>query len=247
MKKIVLVLGIVVSLAAAEIVVDQIPEGVITYEVKVNVHRTSPKERESMKSRIPEFRTSQYQLFFNPNESLYKPVEEEEDEDENIEHGGGAVRMRFHQPRIEMYFDQAAARQITQQEFMGKEYLIEDSLQVSPWKFGIETKTVMGYACKQAMFYNEQRKQQVVAWYTPQLRPFLGPETFNTLPGAILEVDLNDGERVMTAKSLDARALKKYELKIPKQGVKTTQAEFRKMVEEHSELMRANGGNVIIR
>ena len=245
MKKIVLVLGVVVSFAAAEIVVDLIQEGVITYEVKVNVHRTLPKERESMKNMIPEFRTSQHQLFFNPNESLYKPVEEEEEE--NFEQDGGGMRMRFQQPRIEMYFDPATARRITQQEFMGKEYLIEDSLQVSPWKFGTETKTLMGYECKQAMYYNEQRKQQVVAWYTPQLRPFLGPETFNTLPGAVLEVNLNDGERILTAKSMEARPLKKYELKIPKQGIKTTQAEFKKMMDEHSERMRERGANIIIR
>ena len=245
MKKIVLVLGVAVSFAAAEIVVDLIQEGVITYEVKVNVHRTLPKERESMKNMIPEFRTSQHQLFFNPNESLYKPVEEEEEE--NFEQDGGGMRMRFQQPRIEMYFDPATARRITQQEFMGKEYLIEDSLQVSPWKFGTETKTLMGYKCKQAMYYNEQRKQQVVAWYTPQLRPFLGPETFNTLPGAVLEVNLNDGERILTAKSMEARPLKKYELKIPKQGIKTTQAEFKKMMDEHSERMRERGANIIIR
>jgi GLPGLI family protein len=246
MKKIVLVLGIVVCFAAAEILIDQIPEGVINYEVKVNVHRTLPKEREAMKNRIPEFRTSQHQLFFNPNESLYKPVEEE-DEDENMEQGGGGIRMRFQQPRIEMYFDQATARRITQQEFMGKEYLIEDSLQVSPWKFGTETKTVIGYECKQAMYYNEERNQQIVAWYTQQLRPFLGPETFNTLPGAVLEVNLNDGERILTAKSVEPRPLKKYELKIPRQGIKTTQAEFKKMMEEHRERMRESGGNVIIR
>ena len=66
----------------------------------------------------------------------------------------------------------------------------------------------MGYDCKQAMHYNEDRKQQVVAWYAPQLRPFLGPEKFNTLPGAVLEVNLNDGERVITAKNLRGSCFK---------------------------------------
>jgi GLPGLI family protein len=194
---------------------------------------------------IPEFRTSQHQLFFNVTESLYKPVDDEEDE--NLAQDGGPVRMRIQQPRAEMYFDHAAARRVTQHEFMGREYLIEDSLQVPPWKFGSEHKTVMGYDCKQAMYYNEQRKQQVVAWYTPRLRPFLGPENFNTLPGAVLEVDLNEGERIVTAKNIDARVLKKYEMKIPKHGTRMTQAEFRKMVEDHTARMRANGANIIIR
>jgi GLPGLI family protein len=79
------------------------------------------------------------------------------------------------------------------------------------------------------------------------LRPFLGPETFHTLPGTILEININDGERMITAKSVAARPLKKNELKVPTQGTKITQPEFRKMVEQQMERMRANGANVIIR
>ena len=247
MKRIVLILGILVSLAAAQIVFGQATEGVIQYEVKINMHRTLPKERQEMKSMIPEFRTTKQQLFFNANESFYKAVEEDEIEDEATEHGGGGVRMRFQQPQVEIYFNQAEEKRITQQEFMGKEYLIEDSVKLSPWKFGTEIKTVMGYECKQAMYYNEERQQDVVAWYTIQLRPFLGPESFNTLPGAVLEVDLNNGERVLTAKSIEARPLKKNEIKTPNKGTKTTRAEFRKMMDQQMERMRANGANVIIR
>lgn len=245
MKTILIVLGVLVSLAAAAVVLGQTAEGVITYEVKINMHRTLPKEREAMRSMIPEFRTSQHQLFFNTTESLYKSVEEDEDEDMDVD--DRPVRMRFQQPQVEMYFNQSTSKHITLQEFMGKEYLIEDSLKLPPWKFGTETKMVMGYLCKQAMYFNEERKQDIVAWYAPQIRPFLGPETFNTLPGAVLEIDLNDGERVITAKKLDARPLKKHELKAPAKGIKTSRAEFRKMMDEHTERMRANGANIIIR
>jgi GLPGLI family protein len=105
----------------------------------------------------------------------------------------------------------------------------------------------MGYDCRQASFFHEERKQKVVAWYTTQLRPFLGPEIYNTLPGAVLEVDINDGERIITAKTLEARALKKNEMKIPNKGTRTTPSAFRKMVDEHVEKMRANGADVIIR
>jgi GLPGLI family protein len=245
MKRILLLLGVIVSLAAAQIVLGQTPEGVIEYEMKANLHRTLPKDRPEMKNMIPEFRISKQQLFFNNNESLYKPVEEDEDED--IEGESGGMRIRFKMPQVEIYSNQETAQRVTQQEFMGKMYLIEDTLKLSPWKFGTETKTIMGYECRQASFYNEERKQEVVAWYTMELRAFLGPEIFNTLPGAVLQVDINSGERVMTAKSLDARALKKNELKIPKEGTKTTRAEFRKMTEQQMEKMRTNGANVIIR
>jgi GLPGLI family protein len=192
---------------------------------------------------VPEFRTHHHQLFFNADESLYSPVEEEED----LEAENGPVRMRFQQPQFDMYVNNATAKRITQREFMGKEYLMEDSLNLQPWKFGTETKVVMGYECRQASYFDAERKQEVVAWYTQQLRAFLGPDMYNTLPGAVLEVNLNDGERVITAKKLESRTLKKNELKIPSKGTRTTPAAFKKMMDEHMERMRANGGNIMIR
>jgi GLPGLI family protein len=242
MKTLLLILGVVVSLAAATIL--QTTEGMITYEVKINMHRTLPKEREGMKSMIPEFRTSQQQLFFTAEESLYKPVEEDE---ADAEFDNAGMRMRVQQPQVEMYFNAVSSQRITLQEFMGKEYLIDDTLSLPPWKFGTESKVIIGYPCKQASYYNEEKKQHVVAWYSPQLRPLLGPELFNTLPGGVLEVDINEGERVVTAKKIEARPLKKNELKVPAKGVKTTRSDFRKMMEEHAARMRANGANIIIR
>jgi GLPGLI family protein len=244
MKRIILILGVLVSLAATHIVLSQTVEGVINYEVKVNMHRNLPSERQAMKNVMPEFRTNMHQLFFNNDESLYKPLEEDE---EDTDFAGGGVRMRMMHPHVQIYFNHATSKRISQQEFMGKEYLIEDSLTLPPWKFGTDTKVVAGFTCKQAMYHDEVRKQDVIAWYTTELRPYLGPETFNTLPGAALEVDVNNSERVITAKSIDERALKKNELKIPHRGTKITRAQFQKMIAEHTDRMRANGANVIIR
>jgi GLPGLI family protein len=211
MKKFILLLGILVSIGAVRAVFGQ-TEGVINYEVKINSHRNIPKEREAMKSMIPEFRINKDQLVFNATESLYKPVEEEE-EDEEVDNG--TMRMRFQRPKNETYVNQADSRRVRLQEFMDKKYLIEDSLTLMAWKFGPETKEIKGYVCKQATFFNEERKQTIVAWYTDKLRPFLGPESFNTLPGAVLQVDINDGERVVTATNIELRSLKKNELTAP--------------------------------
>jgi GLPGLI family protein len=242
MKRILLFLGVLVCLTAAHVVFGQ-TEGSIIYEVKMNMHRNIPKEREEMKNMIPEFRKSRDQLFFNASESLYKAVEEDDDTD--VDNGG--MRMVIQRPKNETYVNQAATKRVLLQEFMGKKYLIEDSLKVTPWKFGTETKEVKGYTCKQASFYNEERKQNVVAWYTDKLRPFLGPENFNTLPGAVLLVDINDAERIITAQTIELRPLKKNEMKIPSGGTKTTEPDFRKMVREQLEKMGAQGGNIIIR
>jgi GLPGLI family protein len=76
--------------------------------------------------------------------------------------------------------------------------------------------------------------------------PFLGPEKFNTLPGAVLAVDINNGDRVVVARAIELRELKKNELKMPTSGTKTTQEEYRKMVAEQMKQM-GGGKGIIIR
>lgn len=243
MKRILILLGVLVSLTAAQFVFGQTTEGVITYEVKVNMHRRLPPEREEMKNMIPEFNIHKEQLFFTSNESLYKAVEEEDDDEFSSNDGG--MHMKFQRPKTEHYVEQSTSRRVVLQEFMGKNYLIEDTLKITPWKFGTETKTIAGYECRQATYFNEERKQNITAWYTDKLRPFLGPEIFGTLPGAVLQVDINDGERVITAQKIEGRPLKKGELKVPSGGTKTTEKEFRKMMDEQMKRMGAQGGIII--
>ena len=247
MKRIIILLGVIVSLTAARIVFGQGTEGVITYETKINMHRRLPPERAQMKAMIPEFRTTKQQLFFKTAESLYKPLIEDEEEETSAS-GGGGVRMVMRTPNNEIYLDQNSSRLVSKQEFFGKDYLIEDSVKMAPWKFGTETKVIQGYECKQAYYTDESQsnqKQEITAWYTDKLRPFLGPDRFNTLPGAVLAVDTNNAERIIVAIKMEMRELKKNELKMPTSGTKTTRVEFRKMVEEQMKKMGGSGGMII--
>jgi GLPGLI family protein len=248
MKRIVILIGVVVCAAAASIVFGQVAEGIITYEVKINMHRTLPPDRQDMKDRIPEFRILKQQLAFNNAESLYTPIIEDDDDDADFGGGGSrGGRMRFRGPQADYYTDQSRSRMVIRREVMGKYYLIEDSLKIAAWKFGTGTRNVVGHECRQAMYYDSARKQHIVAWYAPTLKPFLGPELFNSLPGAVLEVNINDGERIIIAKNLEIRPLKKNELKVPSQGTRVTPAEFKKLMDEQAERMRSNGGTMIIR
>jgi len=247
MKKLVLILGIIVSLAAFNVVFGQ-TTGVIEYEVKVNLHRTLPPGREGMKAMIPEFRTNKQQLFFNENESLYKPIIEDDDEEIEGSSGGGGFKMVVRQPNNEIYLNQSISKSISKEEFFGKTYLIQDSVKVTPWKFGTEVKTIQGYECQQAYYTDEtdpNRKREITAWYTTKLRPFLGPERFNTLPGAVLAIDINNGERVVLAKKIELKELKKNDIKEPKTGDKITRSEFRKVQEEQMKKMSSGGGMII--
>jgi len=187
-----------------------------------------------------------FQLIFNPDESLFKQLVDEEDDAANFTSGNRMMMRRNMQG--ETYLNRNEDLVTVKQEFMGKEYLIEDTVKLSPWKFGTETKTIAGYACKMAYYTDDSRpdrKQEITAWYTDQLRPFLGPERFNTLPGTVLAVDVNNGERVLVAKTIDLRGLKKNELKRPVSGTKVSGKEFRKMVEGRMKEMRGQGGFMI--
>jgi hypothetical protein len=63
----------------------------------------------------------------------------------------------------------------------------------------------------------------------------------------VLAIDINNGERVIVAKTIELRELKKNELKIPVNGTKITQAEFRKIVEEQMKQMGGGGRQIMIR
>jgi len=211
-------------------------EGVILFEEKVNVHRGLPPDAEDMKAMIPEFRIHQSELLFNATESLYRNVEEEE-EDEPAE--GGGVTMRIQRPEVIFYRNFTAKRKTDFREFMGKYYLIEDTLAGGNWKLTGQSKQVLGYNCMSATTTDTVRKREITAWFTDALSLSAGPQNFGQLPGMILEIDINNGEVLISAKKVEFKKLKKGELEAPKKGEKITDAEFQKKL---ADMLRENGG-----
>ena len=211
-------------------------EGVITYEITVNNHRNIPADQEGRKAMIPQYRTFKQQLFFNPSASLYKPLIEEEEDDQ--QRGG----RRFRTGTVN-YSEPSSSLFLSQMDVSGKKYLVTDTLKPAPWKFGTETKVIQGYDCMQAYYSTtDERKQTITAWYTAKLPPMLGPEKYNTLPGAVLAVDVNNTERVIVAKKIEIRSLAKNELTAPTEGQKVTSEEFKKIMQEQRSQRGASGG-----
>ncbi|MBS1508347.1 MAG: GLPGLI family protein [Bacteroidetes bacterium] len=243
MKKILLLAGVLVALSAG-LCMAQSTEGVIDFDFKVNMHRNIPKDNEGIKAMIPEFRTSQFQLFFSAGESLFKPVEEDDDEEASNNNG---VQIKMRMPLTEVYTNPADQQVIELREFMDKKYLVTDTLKASGWKLSAETKTILGYECKKATKVDTARKQTTVVWFTDKVRSSLGPDRYSSLPGTVLEVNINEGERIYIARKIDARSLKKGEIKIPSGGTPISGAAFRKMVDEQMKKMGGSGGIIIRR
>ena len=235
MKQILLAL---LALLAGDAIAQQ-TEGDIQFDEKMNMHRNLPPDAGDMKAMIPEFRIMKSELLFTATESVYRNVEEEEDDEEV---GDGQVRIKMQRPEAIFYRNFSSGQKTDQREFMGKYYLIEGAIDQTPWKVSGESRDILGYMCMKAVWEDTttERKRSVVAWFAPDIAVSSGPVTYGQLPGMILGIDINNGELQLTAQKIDLKPLKKGDIEMPKKGEKTTQAEFQKMMDER---MKAMGGS----
>jgi len=265
MRKIFLVLT--VMLVAFATAFSQVKEGKLIFERKVNMHKmiTDPE----MRARIPEFRTDKFELLFNEQASMFKTIPEEEAPDPFANSGGGGerggMRFAFRMPETATYTDIANQMQYESRSLFEKEFLIVDSLKPINWKLSEETKTIAKFVCKKAttMIAPQQMSMRIgggrnrnnadtaapvkpkeielVVWYTESIPVSVGPDAYAGLPGAILEVDSDNGGNVITATEFTAKYAAK-ELKQPTKGDKMNRAQFAESMKKIMEDMQRGGG-----
>lgn len=234
---------LIVLLGVAPGLFGQVSQGVINYEVRMDVHRSLPPDRQELKAMIPQFRTENFQLFFTPTESLYKAIEDQAQQPMGGG-GGGGIRMMMRSPRTETHVNRESRERTVFQDVMGRNFLISDTLGIEPWKFGYEQMEIAGYMCMMAWYTDTVAKQEITVWFTPQLPPFMGPDKYVTLPGTVLAVDINNGERVWVARQIEAREVKPAEVRKPSRGEKMTREQFNKFVEEQMQRLNPGGGTI---
>ncbi|MFN8357561.1 MAG: GLPGLI family protein [Spirosomataceae bacterium] len=222
--------------------------GVINYTQTVKLQIRLEGVDEAMLQNMPKTQSSKMNLFFTGTESVYRAPEEETGDVENTD---GNVRMVFRRPQNVFYRNYETQKKTDLRDFAGKKFLVEGELPKMPWKIGEETKTLLGYTCQKATFAEtDGRKRNIVAWFTDAIPNAMGPDSYGGLPGTILEVDINNGENVITAQKVEFRPLKSEEIKLPSGGKKVTDAEFKKIVDDYMKENGGQGGNfqrVIIR
>src|SRR5690606_30375667 len=123
-----------------------------------------------------------------------------------------------------------------------EDYLIEGEFEQLPWVLTGETKTILGRMCQQATYTIAEPLTEVVAWFTPMIPISVGPEKYRGLPGAVLEVDINMGERTFTAFNISDKPIRIKDLKAPKKGKKVTNAEFKEIRDAKMKEMENNPG-----
>ncbi|MEL7534866.1 MAG: GLPGLI family protein [Bacteroidota bacterium] len=216
---------------------------IYTETMKLDIQFEMPEGmNEEMMAAIPKSQSSTKVLYFNESESIFKDMPQDEEGDGmswNGSSGGAEVRMVMRQPESSFYLNFDDARRIEQREFMGKVFRISGDLPSYEWKITGEQKTFEDYVLMQATFEDSTRK--IVAWFCPQIPVSGGPDAFNQLPGLVLEVDINDGERTFVATDVSLGELENP-IEKPKKGKEISQEEFEVVVAEKMKEMEAEYG-----
>ena len=244
MKSIALVIaGIaVMQVLPAQEKQDALTGGTVKYEEKVKLEIHLDGDGAQFANMLPKERKSNKILIFNNESALYTNDKESAEEDLAMEGEGGMVQIRMMEPDNKMFTDLKNRKQIEQREFMTRMFLIESDMNASPWKFTGNEKDILGYTCQEAVLEKDSTK--TVAWFTPAIPIPFGPGNYNNLPGLVLAVDIDNGQRVLTALSIDPVPADKSKLVKPKDGKKVTEEEFKAIVDEKMKEMGAEHGGV---
>lgn len=232
MKKILIIACCLLSCSMA---LAQKTEGVVTYVRKEHwlkiINRLTflsveQKDRmmQTWKNEEEDNKGIKMKLSFNADESLYTYNSEEPEE--------GTYSWR--KSEFYMYRNFAKERKFDILEMLGRTYVLDDSLHAPVWKIGNQIKEVAGYVCMKAETEDPVKKQKITAWFAQDIPVSAGPEQYNSLPGLILELDINDGDAVIEAVNIAFRALTPADLKLPKaKGKKINDATYNTLVETH--------------
>ncbi|MFC2107059.1 GLPGLI family protein [Bacteroidota bacterium] len=189
---------------------------------------------------LPKERTSYKSLIFNEDASLYEnsKVEEEEGASHVEESDGMMVQIQMVEPENKIFVDFDKKLSVEQREFMTRSFLIEKELSYIDWKITGGQKEILGYQCTEAVCKNS-KGEEIKAWFTPQIPVSAGPDTLYNLPGIIVELNIADGDKTLTAMSIEDISIDKSQLKKPKKGKKVTHEEFKEIVAEKMKEMGA--------
>lgn len=163
--------------------------GKITYEKRVNFklmysNYNAEKDNSYYSSdylkTFPNPYLCYYNLYFNDTEMTYVYEKEDDKYNDNFYYLINDVRNEDDK----VYINMKKQEKIISRELLSNRYLIKDSLVKHQWTFHDELRTIAGYPCRKATTVIDSFV--VVAFYTEQIVPNVGPEGISGLPGMVL-------------------------------------------------------------
>jgi len=228
-------------------------QGTITYEETIKLNIELPPEMAAMADQFPSVEQNDMNLYFSDSQSLFMSAPVDEDEEEDHEHvstsEGMTINIRMERPENKDFVDRENGTTTRKEKFFGKTFLINGEHEPKRWKIESGTQSeFLGFTCQKAILVHDSLK--VEAWFTPEIPVSVGPGAYGDLPGAILVLTIDDGERSFVATNYDDTAIEDGLLTKPTKGKKVSKEEFDKIRNEKLEelgMMRGgNGGTKVI-
>lgn len=203
-----------------------ITKGKIEYERKTNQHALMDDNSlfdDMAKKSLPKFVTYYYDLTFKDGKSIYKPGREADTKQNRF---WGILEA---DNIILDNLDSGTC--ISQKSIFGSTYLIADSLRKIDWKISTETRKIAGFDCRKAVG-KVLDSIIVVAFYTEEILPSGGPESFSGLPGMILGIAIPKMHTTWYATKLQVIDVADKDLAAPKKGKKYEGKDFRGQIKD---------------
>ncbi len=241
-------------------------EGKVTYErVSVFEARFNINGADQV---MPQTRKDNFELHYASNQSLWKAVEKENEEDA-MSHGEGGMQIRMVVAGANdvLYTNFDTKKKTEKKEMFDKSFIVDDSVKVLKWKMTGETKMILTHTCMKAtatqirqttrmnMDNGKMERKDVsdtslvIAWFTTEIPVSAGPAEYQgQLPGLILEMDVNNGKQTFKALNISGKA-DVASIKEPSGKKHYTPDEFKKERDKMMKEMEQNmqGGNRQIR
>ena len=162
---------------------DFVQHGIIKYERTVNAFRLTEGSWMHRNYETNRILKDTFTMVFNQKRSLYYNASYQEDEDINS--------TRFWSSNVSPSKSNVVYKSLSGdsvwaiRDLFEERFVIIDSMRKPAWKFTGETRDIAGFRCFKAVavIYDSL---YVTAFYTPQVIPSGGPETWGGLPGMIL-------------------------------------------------------------
>jgi GLPGLI family protein len=129
-----------------------------------------------------------------------------------------------------IFDDLSAHTCLRQRNVLGDLFLFERPIPEITWKITSEKRTIMGFECRRA---NALILDSIyaVAFYTEDIIPPIGPESFSGLPGMILGVVLPHKHMSWFATSIEPREIPDKDIVAPSKGTRKTTPELKELIQ----------------
>ncbi len=215
-----LVLIVQVGVAKAQYVLS----GTIEYEKKVHTHAVmkdfgddNNSWYERMKSQIPKFNITYFDLVFNGKQTLYKPGRE----------SPTPTRAWGSDPASDnvVLTDLATHKVSAVKQIFEQKFLVQDTMRKMEWRLKNEIRTIAGFKCRKAVGIICD-SVYVVAFYADDIPVSGGPEMFGNLPGMVLEVAIPRLHTTWVATKVRVKPPVEEDFRVKQKGKKVDAAEM---------------------